>query len=590
MLKLIREMKPRDRLLWLLSSLVVLGQVWFDLKLPGYMSALTDAFQDESVGSGAMWATGGGMLLCMLGSVSMLLLSSLLCQYATSGFGASLRDSVFARVTGFGRQELDRFSIPSLINRTTRDITMIENLFRIMPQMLIKAPIMAVWTLIVILRQNAPLSAVVAGCLFVTVVPLLLMILRLLPRFTRLTELTDDMNRVVREDVTGIQVVHAFNAEAYQEKKFRALNRDVFHLERYTNHAFGLLLDGVAFMTNFMYLAIYLFGAQLANGMALTDPARAGMLDSVNVFAVYSGYLTVAFLQMIMVMINIPRATIAGRRVLEVLCTPTSVTEGTRSDAPEKGTLEFRDVSFRYPDGGADVLEHISFRVEPGQTLAVIGGTGSGKTTLVSLMTRLFDATEGDVLLDGVNVKDYTFDALYDRVGFAPQRAQLFSGTVESNLRLGHASGISDEEAWEALDLAQAKEFVSGREGGLESPIAQSGRNVSGGQKQRLSVARALAGHSEVMIFDDTFSALDFKTDRALRAALRERRRGTTLVIVAQRISTIRHADSILVLDKGRMAGLGTHRELMESCPVYREIAESQLSQSELAAEGGVRA
>ena len=487
-----------------------------------------------------------------------------------------------------GSEEMQGFSVPSLITRTTNDITQIQMIVAMGLQMMIKAPIMAIWAVIKILGKSWELSAVTAAFVVVLCGTVLAIMASCLPRFRLVQKTTDQINRVARENLTGINVVHAFNAEDYQNQKFDGPSKKMLGLQLKNQRLFSLLLPVMTLGMNGLALAIYWVGAALVEAISVTDmAARLTMFTNVIVFSTYATYVVMSFMMLVMIFMLYPQAQVSAERINEVLETVPHITEGTQDAAPEQGTLEFRDVSFRYPNAKEDELEHISFKVGRGQTLAVIGATGSGKTTLVGLIPRFYDATDGEVLIDGVNVKDYTFDALYDRLGYVTQKAVLFAGTVQDNVFFGESAVPETEETLnEALSLSQAAEFVGKYPEGAEHPIAQLGRNVSGGQKQRLSIARALARKPEILVFDDSFSALDYRTDAALREGLAKELPDTTKVIVAQRISTIRHADQILVLDRGLAVGLGTHDELMRSCDVYREIALSQLSAAELA-EGG---
>ena len=457
-------------------------------------------------------------------------------------------------------------------------------------QMLIKAPIMAVWAVIKILGKSWELSAVTAGCVVALCVMVFAIMSTCLPRFRLVQKLTDKINRVARENLTGINVVHAFNAEDYQNRKFDVPSRDMMNLQLKNQRLFALLQPMMGLGMNGLALAVYWVGAALVEAIPLTDAAaRLGMFTNVLVFSTYATYVVMSFMMLVMIFMLVPQAQVSAERINEVLDRGASIREGSVREGRSFGTVEFRDVSFRYPHAAADELSHISFRVEHGQTLAVIGATGSGKTTLVSLIPRFYDATQGEVLVDGVNVRDYAFDALYDRLGYVTQKAVLFSGTVRDNVFFGESRAEETDAALQdALSLSQAAEFVDKYPEGAAHPIAQLGRNVSGGQKQRLSIARALARRPEILIFDDSFSALDYRTDAKLRAELTRKLPDATKIIVAQRISTIRHADQILVLDRGAVVGKGTHDELMKNCSVYREIAMSQLSAAELE-EGGTQ-
>ena len=588
MIKLFKQMRRKEALMALLCAVLVMGQVWFELRLPDYMTQLTTLIKTPGSTSGDIWNVGVQMLLVTLGSAVLSIGCGFLAAKCASGFSFTVREKLFHHVMACGSEEMQGFSVPSLITRTTNDITQIQMIVAMGLQMMIKAPIMAVWAVIKILGKSWELSAVTAAFVIVLCGTVLAIMASCLPRFRLVQKTTDQINRVARENLTGINVVHAFNAEDYQNQKFDGPSKKMLGLQLKNQRLFSLLLPVMTLGMNGLALAIYWVGAALVEAISVADmAARLTMFTNVIVFSTYATYVVMSFMMLVMIFMLYPQAQVSAERINEVLETVPHITEGTQDAAPEQGTLEFRDVSFRYPNAKEDELEHISFKVGRGQTLAVIGATGSGKTTLVGLIPRFYDATDGEVLIDGVNVKDYTFDALYDRLGYVTQKAVLFAGTVRDNVFFGESTVPETEETLnEALSLSQAAEFVGKYPEGAEHPIAQLGRNVSGGQKQRLSIARALARKPEILVFDDSFSALDYRTDAALREGLAKELPDTTKVIVAQRISTIRHADQILVLDRGLAVGLGTHDELMRSCDVYREIALSQLSAAELA-EGG---
>ncbi len=588
MIKLFKQMRRKEALMALLCAVLVVGQVWFELRLPDYMTQLTTLIKTPGSTSGDIWNVGVQMLLVTLGSAVLSIGCGFLAAKCASGFSFTVREKLFHHVMACGSEEMQGFSVPSLITRTTNDITQIQMIVAMGLQMMIKAPIMAVWAVIKILGKSWELSAVTAAFVVVLCGTVLAIMASCLPRFRLVQKTTDQINRVARENLTGINVVHAFNAEDYQNQKFDGPSKKMLGLQLKNQRLFSLLLPVMTLGMNGLALAIYWVGAALVEAISVADmAARLTMFTNVIVFSTYATYVVMSFMMLVMIFMLYPQAQVSAERINEVLETVPHITEGTQDAAPEQGTLEFRDVSFRYPNAKEDELEHISFKVGRGQTLAVIGATGSGKTTLVGLIPRFYDATDGEVLVDGVNVKDYTFDALYDRLGYVTQKAVLFAGTVRDNVFFGESTVPETEETLnEALSLSQAAEFVGKYPEGAEHPIAQLGRNVSGGQKQRLSIARALARKPEILVFDDSFSALDYRTDAALREGLAKELPDTTKVIVAQRISTIRHADQILVLDRGAAVGLGTHDELMQNCDVYREIALSQLSAAELA-EGG---
>ena len=588
MIKLFKQMRRKEALMALLCAVLVVGQVWFELRLPDYMTQLTTLIKTPGSTSGDIWNVGVQMLLVTLGSAVLSIGCGFLAAKCASGFSFTVREKLFHHVMACGSEEMQGFSVPSLITRTTNDITQIQMIVAMGLQMMIKAPIMAIWAVIKILGKSWELSAVTAAFVVVLSGTVLAIMASCLPRFRLVQKTTDQINRVARENLTGINVVHAFNAEDYQNQKFDGPSKKMLGLQLKNQRLFSLLLPVMTLGMNGLALAIYWVGAALVEAISVADmAARLTMFTNVIVFSTYATYVVMSFMMLVMIFMLYPQAQVSAERINEVLETVPHITEGTQDAAPEQGTLEFRDVSFRYPNAKEDELEHISFKVGRGQTLAVIGATGSGKTTLVGLIPRFYDATDGEVLVDGVNVKDYTFDALYDRLGYVTQKAVLFAGTVRDNVFFGESTVPETEKTLnEALSLSQAAEFVGKYPEGAAHPIAQLGRNVSGGQKQRLSIARALARKPEILVFDDSFSALDYRTDAALREGLAKELPDTTKVIVAQRISTIRHADQILVLDRGAAVGLGKHDELMQNCDVYREIALSQLSAAELA-EGG---
>ena len=590
MIKLLKRMRRQEALMALLCAVLVGVQVYFDLRLPDFMTQLTTLIKTPGSATADILSVGAQMLGCTLASAVLAVGCGFLAAKTASGFSFTVREQLFHHVMDVGSEEMQDFSVPSLITRTTNDITQIQMIVAMGLQMLIKAPIMAVWAVIKILGKSWELSAVTAGCVVALCVMVFAIMSTCLPRFRLVQKLTDKINRVARENLTGINVVHAFNAEDYQNRKFDVPSRDMMNLQLKNQRLFALLQPMMGLGMNGLALAVYWVGAALVEAIPLTDAAaRLGMFTNVLVFSTYATYVVMSFMMLVMIFMLVPQAQVSAERINEVLDRGASIREGSVREGRSFGTVEFRDVSFRYPHAAADELSHISFRVEHGQTLAIIGATGSGKTTLVSLIPRFYDATQGEVLVDGVNVRDYAFDALYDRLGYVTQKAVLFSGTVRDNVFFGESRAEENGAALQdALSLSQAAEFVDKYPEGAAHPIAQLGRNVSGGQKQRLSIARALARRPEILIFDDSFSALDYRTDAKLRAELTRKLPDATKIIVAQRISTIRHADQILVLDRGAVVGKGTHDELMKNCSVYREIAMSQLSAAELE-EGGTQ-
>ena len=584
MLKLIKNMRRKEKEMALLCLVFVLVQIYFDLRLPDYMTELTMLIKTSGT-TADIAAVGLKMLGCTAASAVLAIACGFLAAKTASGFSFAVREKLFRHVMDIGSEEMQDFSIPSLITRTTNDITQIQMIIAMGLQMMIKAPIMAVWAIIKILGKSWELSAVTAAFVVVLFTTLLLIMGSCIPRFRLVQKMTDKINRVARENLTGINVVHAFNAEEFQNEKFDGPSRGMMDLQMKNQKLFALVQPSMSLGMNGLALAIYWVGAALVNSIAVTDmAARLTMFSEVLVFSTYATYIVMSFMMLAMIFMLLPQAQVSAERINEVLDRKASIREGSVQTGAETGTVEFRNVSFRYPHASGDALTNIDFKVNRGETLAIIGATGSGKTTLVQLIPRFYDATEGAVLIDGVNVKDYSFDALYDKLGYVTQKAVLFSGTVRDHVLFGESAAGSDSaNLASASALSQAKEFVDKLPEGTNYEIEQLGRNVSGGQKQRLSIARALARKPEILVFDDSFSALDYRTDAKLREGLNRELHDVTKIIVAQRISTIRHAEKILVLDRGEIAGMGTHDELMQFCKVYREIATSQLSAAELA-------
>ena len=584
MLKLIKNMRRKEKEMALLCLVFVVVQIYFDLRLPDYMTELTMLIKTSGT-TADIAAVGLKMLGCTAASAVLAIACGFLAAKTASGFSFAVREKLFRHVMDIGSEEMQDFSIPSLITRTTNDITQIQMIIAMGLQMMIKAPIMAVWAIIKILGKSWELSAVTAAFVVVLFTTVLLIMGSCIPRFRLVQKMTDKINRVARENLTGINVVHAFNAEEFQNEKFDGPSRGMMDLQMKNQKLFSLVPPSMSLGMNGLALAIYWVGAALVNSIAVTDmAARLTMFSEVLVFSTYATYIVMSFMMLAMIFMLLPQAQVSAERINEVLDRKASIREGSVQTGAETGTVEFRNVSFRYPYASGDALTNIDFKVNRGETLAIIGATGSGKTTLVQLIPRFYDATEGEVLIDGVNVKDYSFDALYDKLGYVTQKAVLFSGTVRDNVLFGESAAGSDSENLErAIALSQAKEFVDKLPDGTNYEIEQLGRNVSGGQKQRLSIARALARKPEILVFDDSFSALDYRTDAKLREGLNRELHDVTKIIVAQRISTIRHAEKILVLDRGEIVGMGTHDELMQFCKVYREIATSQLSAAELA-------
>ena len=566
MIKLLKKMGKREVLMAVLCALLVLGQVYFDLTLPDYMTDLTMMLNTAGSETSDILNVGLKMLGCTLASAALAIVCGYLSAKTASGFSYTIREKLFNHVMDMGSEEMQDFSIPSLITRTTNDITQIQMIVSMGLQMIIKSPIMAVWAVIKILGKSWELSAVTAAFVVVICVFVLAVMATCIPRFRIVQKLTDKINRVARENLTGINVVHAFNAEKYQNDKFDVPSKDMMNTQLKNQRMFALMMPVMNIGMNGLTLAIYWLGAVLIQQIALTAVQdRITFFSNVVVFSTYATYVVMSFMMLVMIFMMLPAAQVSAERINEVLERDVNIKEGSVSEGREQGTVEFKNVSFRYPHASEDELSNISFKIEKGQTLAIIGATGSGKTTLISLIPRFYDATEGEVLVDGVNVKNYKFDTLYDKLGYVTQKAVLFAGSIRENVFFGEsAAPESDEELKNAIELSQAEEFVDKLPDGTEH-------------------MRALSRKPEILVFDDSFSALDYKTDAKLREGLNEKLKDTTKIIVAQRISTIRHADKIIVLDRGEAVGMGTHEELMKNCDVYKEIALSQLSAAELA-------
>lgn len=588
MLRILKHLRWKEWLLVAACVVLIVGQVQLDLALPDYMSEITRLVQTEGSQMSDILLAGGKMLLCALGSMLLTVCTTFFTAQIASRFSARLRGEMYRKVVGFSNEEINRFSTASLITRTTNDISQLQMFFSFGMQSLIKAPIMAFIAVGKISTKSWEWSLLTGGVIAFVCVLLVFIMLYAVPRMKKMQTLTDNLNRITRENLTGLQVVRAYNAENYQEGKFAKANEEMTRNSQQANIAMSVMNPGMNLAMNGLTLGIYWIGAALISAISLTSPAammeRIGLFSDMVVFMQYAMQVIMAFLMLVMIFVMLPRVTVSASRVNEVLDTKARIVDGkeTQGKSGMKGEIEFRDVSFRYPDADGDAIHHISFAAHHGQTVALIGATGCGKSSIINLIPRLYDATSGQVLVDGVDVRDYTQDALRSKIGFVPQKAFLFSGTVSSNVGYGedNASGAAIRKA---VAIAQAAEFVESPEVGYSGTVAQGGSNFSGGQKQRLSIARAVARDPEILVFDDSFSALDYKTDHALRQALREQTSGTTNIIVAQRIGTIRDADCILVIEDGAIVGKGTHRELMESCKVYQEIAYSQLSKEELA-------
>lgn len=584
MFKILKRMNRKSVGLILICIVFIVFQVWLDLRLPDYMSNITKLVQTEGSQMSEILEQGGYMILCALGSLASAIIVGYFASYIAASFSKQLRRDVFYKVENFGMEELKKFSTSSLLTRTTNDITQIQMLIAMGLQLTIKAPITAVWAVSKIAGKNMEWTVLTGGAVLVLILFISILIAITLPKTRKVQELTDNLNRVTRENLKGIRVVRAFNAEEYQEAKFNEANEALTKTNLFVQRMMGLMTPLMQFVMSGISLGIYIIGAYLINAAGLTD--RLNLFSDMVVFSSYSMQVIMAFMMLIVIFIILPRAQVSANRILEVLNTEEKIKDGTihKTDGKVKGKVEFRDVSFQYPDADEPILEHISFTAEKGETVAFIGSTGSGKSTLINLVPRFYDVTEGEVLVDDINVKDYTLEALHNKLGYIPQKAVLFRGTIESNVTYGKTDHEkpNQEKVKEAIRVAQASEFVEKKPEKYQAPIAQGGSNVSGGQKQRLAIARAIARDPEIYIFDDSFSALDYKTDFVLRKELKEYTKEATTLIVAQRIGTVKNADKIIVLDEGKMVGCGTHEELLKTCKVYQEIALSQLSKEEL--------
>ena len=583
MIKLFKNLEKKDLLIILFVAVLVIFSVFLDLKLPEYMSDITRLVQTEDSTMNEILKSGGYMLLCAIISLVCTIVVGYFTSLLSARFSRSIRKKIFEKVESFGISEIKKFSTASLITRTTNDVTQIEMLLAMGLQLLIKAPIMAIWALLKIIGKSGELSLVTATGVVIIVVTNMIIIKIVSPRFARIQKLTDKINGVARENITGIRVVHAFNAEEFEEERFNDVNSELTNIHLTITKTFALMDPIMNFVMHFQHLGIYIVGAYLI--------LHSGMIEKINVFSnmvVFSSYgmqVIISFLMLTMIFMVLPRARVSAERINEVLESDISVISGNfNGKTEETGTVEFQNVSFKYPDADEYLLKNINFKVNKGETVAFIGSTGSGKSTLINLIPRLYDATDGKVLVDGVDVKDYDLHELNNRIGYVPQKAVMFTGTVSDNVSYGDngRGKIPSSKVKKAIEIAQAKDFVENMDNKYDAHIARGGTNVSGGQKQRLSIARAIARDPEIYIFDDSFSALDYQTDAKLRKELKKYTKDATSLIVAQRIGTIMNADKIIVLDKGECVGIGTHKELLKSCEVYKEIALSQLSEEEL--------
>ena len=585
MLKILRYLRKKDLGLIFISLLFIATQVWLDLKMPDYMSEITRLVQTEGSEMGEIMSAGGKMLLCAFGSLIAAMIVGFMVAKVAASLSMRLREKVYDKTMSFSMEEINGFSTASLITRSTNDITQIQMCVAIGLQAIIKAPIMAVWAVVKIAGKGWEWTAATGGAVIVLILMLGSVIALAMPKFKSIQKLTDSLNRVARENLTGLRVVRAYHAEDYQEARFEKANDDLTKNHLFTSRTMAFMQPGMQLIMSGLGLAIYWIGTYLIDGAA--GPDKLTLFSDMVVFSQYAMQVVLAFMLLTMTFIILPRAIVSAKRINEVLDTKTKIHDGkvTDSELYEQGEVEFRHVSFQYPDAEEYILHDISFTAHKGETVAFIGSTGSGKSTLINLVPRFYDATEGEVIVDGINVKNYTQEVLHNKLGYVPQKAVMFNGTVTSNVTYGEngRAPAEKDDIIEAVSVAQAEEFVMKMDGTYDAKIAQGGTNVSGGQKQRLAIARAICRRPEIYVFDDSFSALDYKTDRILRKKLKETTNGATSLIVAQRIGTIMDADKIIVLDEGRVLGQGTHRELLKNCPVYLEIAESQLTKEEIA-------
>ena len=580
MIKLLKEFNKKDYFLIFVCSLLIVFQVWLDLKLPDYMSSITKLVQTEGSKMSDVLSQGSYMLLCAFGSLISAFIVGYLTSYISATFSQKIRKSLFSKVQSFSMEEIKKFKTSSLITRTTNDITNIQMFISMGLQMLIKAPITAVWAILKILGKNYKWSIATGVSVVIMLAVIGTLMLIVLPRFKIVQKLIDNINDKARENLTGVRVIRAFNAEKYQEDRFEDGNKKLTSTQMFNQRMMSIMSPTMYLIMNLLPLSIYIIGSSLINSAGMYD--RLNIFSDMVVFSSYAMQVIMAFLMLAMIFVMYPRASVSAGRIREVLDTETKVLDGSfLSDTKLKGKIEFRNVSFKYPDADEYVLKNISFKAEKGQTIALIGSTGSGKSTIVNLIMRFYDVTDGEILIDDKNIKEYKLEALYKKIGYVPQRAVMFNGSVKYNISYGDKK-VSDDLIKKASKIAQASEFVEKMSKGYSSNISQGGTNISGGQKQRLAIARAIAKAPEIFVFDDSFSALDYKTDYVLRKELKENTKDATNVIVAQRIGTILNADKIIVLDNGNMAGVGTHKHLLKKCKVYKEIALSQLSKEEL--------
>ena len=581
MLKQFKNFTKKDWLFIFISIFLIVGQVSLELKMPDYMSEITKLVQTEGSKMGDILLNGGYMLLCAFGSLVLAFFTGFLVSKVSSNFSKNIRKKLFDKVETLAIQDVKKFSTSSLITRTTNDITQIQMLISMGLQLLIKAPVTAIWAITKILNKGFEWSMVTLIAVLVLLATISILMILVMPKFKIVQRLTDKLNGVTRESLTGIRVVRAYNAEDYQEKKFASVNNELTNLQLSNQYKFGVMQPVMYLVMYFLTLSIYFIGAYLIKDALLVD--KLNLFSDMVVFSSYAMQVIMSFLMLAMIFMMVPRASVSAKRINEVINTPDVIKDGKSTDGSLVGTVEFKNVSFKYPDAEEYLLEDITFTANKGETVAIIGSTGSGKSSLINLVPRFYEATKGSVLVDGVDVRDYKLESLNEKIGYVSQKAVLFRGTIKSNILYGsNDKNISDEKINEALEVSQASEFVQKLDDGINAMVSQGGTNYSGGQKQRLSIARAIAKDPEIYIFDDSFSALDYKTDAKLRHDLRAYAKDATMLIVAQRIGTILNADKIIVLESGKCVGMGTHKELLENCDVYKQIALSQISEEEL--------
>ena len=584
MLKLLKKLRKKDLLMIAICFILIIFQVWLDLRLPDYMSQITQLVQTTGNKIGDILSTGSKMLLCALGSLISAVIVGFIVSYIAASFSKTIRKDIFEKVENFSEGEVKRFSTSSLITRTTNDVTQVEMLVAMGLQLMIKSPITAIWAVSKILNKSWQWSTVVGGGVLILLLTLTFLMIVVLPKFKIVQKLIDKINGVTRENLTGIRVVRAFNAEDYQEEKFAEVNNNLTKIQLFNQRTFGIMQPVMYLIMYFSTLAIYFIGAYMIDSSLMSQ--KVTIFGDMVVFSSYGMQVIMSFLMLAMIFIMYPRAAISAERINEVLDEEFAIKDGNidTNDSKLKGNVEFKNVSFKYPDADEYILKDINFEAKKGETIAFIGSTGSGKSTLINLIPRFYDVTDGEIIIDGVNIKDYKLEYLHNKIGYIPQKAVIFSGTISENVSYNdkNKKKITKKEIKKAIEIAQGKEFVEKMPKQYDSYLAQRGTNISGGQKQRISIARAIARNPEIYIFDDSFSALDYKTDYKLRKELKRYTKEATTFIVAQRIGTIMNADKIIVLDKGTCVGMGTHKELLKNCDVYKEIALSQLSEEEL--------